>query len=102
MYNADLGRNQSFKEFCKEFCQANEPVKMFYPNFFGVEVKENGELKSATVIALAFRAGKHRSWTTEMVKKWELNIENYFASQYEAQLVEVNVVSMSIVENGLL
>ncbi|KAK6058797.1 patched family protein [Cooperia oncophora] len=108
MYNADLGRNQSFKEFCKEFCQANEPVKMFYnglrvlkenvtdelrhrinfsyptseifgvkfsllPNFFGVEVKENGELKSATVIA-----------------------------QYEAQLVEVNVVSMSIVENAML
>ncbi|KAK6011262.1 hypothetical protein OSTOST_23664, partial [Ostertagia ostertagi] len=30
MYDADLGKNQSFDEFCRGFCQANEPVRMFY------------------------------------------------------------------------
>lgn len=30
LYDADVGRNQSFDEFCGGFCQANEPVRQFY------------------------------------------------------------------------
>ncbi|VDK69357.1 unnamed protein product [Cylicostephanus goldi] len=136
MYDADLGRNQSFDEFCRGFCMANEPVRqyfvsidiptfllpifkisigsffqngmrilaantsfeldnridlayptseMFYkafsllPNFFGIELEEDGRtLKSVGLIALIFRAEKHRSWTTTMVKEWELQVQTYF------------------------
>ncbi|KAK5982522.1 hypothetical protein GCK32_005187, partial [Trichostrongylus colubriformis] len=118
MYDADLGKNQTFYEFCHGFCQANEPVRMVYnilrilegnvsegirqrvnlsyptseifstkfsllPSFFGVEMEENGtSIKSVKLINLLFRAERHPSWTVDMVKEWEMNIEEYF-SRYE-------------------
>ncbi|PIO63955.1 hypothetical protein TELCIR_14430, partial [Teladorsagia circumcincta] len=102
MYDADLGKNQSFNEFCRGFCQANEPVRMFYPNFFGVEMEEDGRIKAVSVVALTFRAEKHPSWTDDMVKQWEIDIDEYFASNYDQRRIDVNVASYSILERGIV
>ncbi|KAK6009890.1 hypothetical protein OSTOST_25152, partial [Ostertagia ostertagi] len=72
------------------------------PNFFGVEMEEDGKIKSVSVVALTFRAERHPSWTTDMVKKWETNVEDYFASNYDQRRIDVNVASFSILERGLL
>ncbi|EYC22934.1 hypothetical protein Y032_0016g3024 [Ancylostoma ceylanicum] len=49
------------------------------PNFFGIELEDDGRtLKSVAMIALIFRAEKHRSWTRNMVKQWELGVQTYF------------------------
>ncbi|CAJ0606666.1 unnamed protein product [Cylicocyclus nassatus] len=138
MYDADLGRNQSFDEFCRGFCMANEPVRqyfngmrilaantsfdianridlayptseMFYrafsllPNFFGIKLNEDGRtLKSVDLIALIFRAEKHRSWTTTMVKEWELQVQTYFEKDFDQSEIEVSALSPSIVEYDIM
>ncbi|XGW08317.1 hypothetical protein V3C99_010994 [Haemonchus contortus] len=138
MYDADLGRNQSFNEFCRGFCKANEPVRMFYnglrisegnvsdelqqrvnlsyptsemfstkfsllPNFFGVELEEDDRsIKSVSLIALLFRAERHPSWTVDAVKQWELNIQDYFSRNYDQRRIEVNVLSVAIVEYDIV
>ncbi|VDL76530.1 unnamed protein product [Nippostrongylus brasiliensis] len=71
------------------------------PNFFGVELDADGKApKFVSLIALMFRAEKHPSWTVDMVKQWELNVEEYFKN-YDQQRIEVNALSAAIVEHVL-
>ncbi|VDO67608.1 unnamed protein product [Heligmosomoides polygyrus] len=73
------------------------------PNFFGVELDEDGKTPTyVSLVALIFRAEKHPSWTTEMVKQWELSVDEYFTRSYDQQRVEVNVLSAAIVEQEIL
>ncbi|WKX96526.1 hypothetical protein Q1695_012731 [Nippostrongylus brasiliensis] len=72
------------------------------PNFFGVELDADGKApKFVSLIALMFRAEKHPSWTVDMVKQWELNVEEYFKN-YDQQRIEVNALSAAIVEHDIV
>ncbi|KIH62714.1 hypothetical protein ANCDUO_06999 [Ancylostoma duodenale] len=69
------------------------------PNFFGIELEDDGRtLKSVAMIALIFRAEKHRSWTRDMVKQWELRVQDYFENSFNQGKIEVSTLSPTIVE----
>ncbi|CAD6191448.1 unnamed protein product [Caenorhabditis auriculariae] len=72
------------------------------PNFFGIELEADGKtLKSSTLILLYFRAERHRDWTTKMVKGWELDVRDHFAS-YQSSLLTVDVMSQTVVESEIV
>ncbi|EPB77042.1 patched family protein [Ancylostoma ceylanicum] len=73
------------------------------PNFFGIELEDDGRtLKSVAMIALIFRAEKHRSWTRNMVKQWELGVQTYFEKSFNQGKIEVNTLSPTIVEYDIM
>lgn len=39
MHNANSGQNETFPEFCRGFCQINEPVRQFYVSIFILQVR---------------------------------------------------------------
>ncbi|KAK6734335.1 hypothetical protein RB195_017861 [Necator americanus] len=73
------------------------------PNFFGVEFEDDGKtLKFVAMVALIFRAEKHPSWTAKMVKQWELGVQDYFEKNFEHGKIEVNPISVAIVEHDIM
>ncbi|CAI5442332.1 unnamed protein product [Caenorhabditis angaria] len=132
------GVEKNFNQFCRGFCQANEPVIQYYnglqvltanntdsisnridlsyptsnffgvkfsliPNFFGITMNEDGEhLDSSTLIVLYFRAERYSDWTTKMVKKWELDVRDYFINDFKSDLINVEIMSQTVVETEIV
>ncbi|CAB3405553.1 unnamed protein product [Caenorhabditis bovis] len=132
------GVEKSFNEFCRGFCQANEPVRQFYnglqildknntdkisrridlsyptsnffgrkfsliPNFFGIKLSSDGKhLESSRLIVLYFRAERYPDWTTQGVKKWELNVRDHFVQNFKNDKIIVEVMSQTVVESEIV
>ncbi|CAI4224731.1 unnamed protein product [Auanema sp. JU1783] len=72
------------------------------PNYFGVEAEQDGTLKSVSLIVLYFRAEKHKTWTKQMVKDWEINLGHYFNTSYNSSNLKIHVYSPAIVEKEIV
>uniref|UniRef100_A0A1I7WBP3 SSD domain-containing protein n=1 Tax=Heterorhabditis bacteriophora TaxID=37862 RepID=A0A1I7WBP3_HETBA len=62
--------------------------------------KDGHNIDSVSLLVLYFRAEKHLSWSKDMVKQWEIAVEDHLSREYTSRNLEIFVFSPSIVERG--
>ncbi|VDO21594.1 unnamed protein product [Haemonchus placei] len=85
MYDADLGRNQSYNEFCRGFCKANEPVRMFYNGLRISEGNVSDELQQRVNLSYP---------TSEMFSTKFSLLPNFFGVELEEDGRSIRNVSL--------
>ncbi|KAI6208584.1 SSD domain-containing protein [Aphelenchoides besseyi] len=149
IYNHQRKRNETFDEFCTNYCKLNDPLRSFYNgmqvqmkqrelglplndrihldypqiDLYGVNINvqasiygvhfrnstrsQKGEvaisnLKSAEMLALMYKAGRIGDWTADEIKKYEMDISNFFIERYHSSNLKLMTISTTYVETEIV